>query len=109
METNTDIKPFCNLHLWTDVEPYEVVKVVSPKKVMIRKMDAVLKVAPQTFHQGGFAAHCEDNYSQRWECTSNSEYPFETITLTKKGWGKPGSHGRYKMSDKPVKFYDYNF
>lgn len=25
-----NIKPFWNLHLWTDVEPYEVVEVVSP-------------------------------------------------------------------------------
>jgi hypothetical protein len=106
---DTEIKPFCNLHLWSDIEPYEVVEVINPKKVLIRKMDAVLKVAPKTYHVGGFAAHCEDNMSQRWKCTSNPEYPLEGITLTKNGWGKTGSHGLYRMSETPQKFYDYNF
>lgn len=100
-----EIKQYCNLHLWSDIEPCEVVEVISPRKVRIRKMDAVIKTAPKEFHSGGFSGNFSDNDEQRWECKSNPENLTEVITLTKNGWGG----GRYRMSDKPVKFYDYNF
>lgn len=99
------IRKYCNLHLFTDIEPNEVVEVVSEKKVRIRTMDAVIQSAPKDFHKGGFSGNFADNNEQRWDCVSNPENPIETITLTKKGWGG----GRYRMSDEPRKFYDYNF
>lgn len=99
------IRKYCNQYFHTDIEPWEVVEVITHKKVLIRKMDSVIKSAPKEFHQGGFSGNFSDNDEQRWECKSNPENLTEVITLTKNGWGG----GRYRMSDKPVKFYDYNF
>ena len=100
-----EIKQYCNRVYHTDIDPCEVVRVINPRKVVIRKMDAVLKAAPKDLHEGGFMGNFSDNDSQKWECVSNPENPEYEITLTKKGWGG----GCYRMSDKPVKFYDYNF
>lgn len=99
------IRKYCNQYFHTDIEPWEVLEVITPKKVLIRKMDSVIKSAPKEFHAGGFSGNFSDNDEQRWECKSNPENYTEVITLTKNGWGG----GRFRMSDKPVKFYDYNF
>lgn len=98
------IKQYCNRHLFSDIMPYEVVSTVSRRKVIIREMDAILEEAPKTFHEGGFCGHF-DNSEQVWRCVSNESNPLIPITLTKKGWGQ----GMYRMSDKPMKFYDYNY
>lgn len=97
------IRTYCNYHGYSDIDPNEVVRVISHRKIEIRQMDAVLAQAPIQ-HIGGFCANTE-NDTQRWECVSNPNNPVEIITLTKKGWGQ----GRYRMSDVPKKFYDYNF
>jgi hypothetical protein len=97
------IRKYCNYHSFSDIDPCEVVRVISPRMVEIRHMDAAIKKAPE-HHLGGFLAHTE-NDTQRWVCISNQENPTEIITLTKKGW----KGGQCKMSDKPIKFYDYNF
>lgn len=97
------IRKYCNYHGYSDIDPNEVVRIISPRKIEIRAMDSVLKASP-TAHLGGFLAHTE-NDTQKWECVSNPNNPVETITLTKKGWGQ----GRFRMNDNPVKFYDYNF
>jgi len=97
------IKKYCNYHGYSDVEPYEVVKIITNKKVIIRKMDSELTQIP-TSHIGGFAAHT-NNYEQRWNITSNPNNENITITLTKNGWGK----GQFRMDNEPIKFYDYNF
>lgn len=99
------IRKYCNLHLHTDIEPNEVIEVISPKKVKIRRMQSVQKVAPKEFHEGGFLGNFADNQSQQWECVSDPEGETEIIRLTKRGWGG----GRYRMNDEPKKFYDYNF
>lgn len=99
-----EIKSFCNLHLYTDIEPYEVVQVINPKKVVIRPMHAT-KISEMKFVSGGFAGHCTNNFDQKWSFESLPDAQTITITLTKKGWGQ----GMHRMSDKPIKFYDYNF
>lgn len=106
MEANNqfEIKQYCNRYAYSDVYPCEVVKVISPRKVLLRRMDTVLKQKAVMEGVGGFAANF-DNYTQRWEYVSNPENTVFEITLTKKGWG----NGSYKMSDKPIMFYDYNF
>ena len=37
----TKIRKFANLKYWTDVEPYEVVRVISDKTVEVRLMDTI--------------------------------------------------------------------
>lgn len=98
------IRKYCNYHGYSDIDPYEVISVISPRKIVVREMDAVLVQAPTTFHGGGFLGHTE-NSEQVWECKSNETNRTIVLTLTKKGWGQ----GQYKMSDEPRKFYDYNY
>lgn len=99
------IRKFVNMHGYSDVHPYEVVRVISDKCVEIRALDTKQTVFPKNFQIGGFAAHCVDNHNQKYEYTSNPQNPVGRIRLSKKGWGL----GRYLMSDEPIKFYDYNF
>lgn len=101
----TKIRAFCNRHLYSDIEPYEVVKVISQTCVEIRRMDTEQTVFPKHFFIGGFSAHCADNYSQDYKYTSNPENGTRRIRLGKKGWDR----GNHIMSETPINFYDYNF
>jgi hypothetical protein len=102
---STKIRPFCNEYGWSDVDPYEVVRIISPNCVEIREMATEQILFPKEFHVGGFAAHCADNYNQAYKYTSDPSRPIIRIRKGKKGWG----NGKFRMSDGPKKFYDYNF
>lgn len=101
---------YANHYGYSDVTPYEVVRVISEKTIEVREMDAKrdesvkLEWAP-----GGFAGHCLNQRDQKWFITSNESNPVIRIRLSaKKGW--QDKHGRrFGLSDKPVRFYDYNF
>lgn len=97
---------YMNLHLWTDVHPYEVVRWVSDKTVELRLMDAT-RITNMEFVPGGFAAHCRNNSDQRWTYTSNQSNPVIRARLGKKGWRS--ANGRHVPSTEPLKFHDYNF
>jgi hypothetical protein len=99
----TKIRKYCNRKIGSDVKPYEVVRVISKRKVAIREMEATLINAPSSV-VGGFLAHYE-NDEQKWEIKSKPDNKEEIITLVKAGWG----YGQFRMSDKPSYFYDYNF
>lgn len=99
------IRKYCNFHGYTDIEPYEVVKVVSAKCVEIRAMDATPIELPKQFFPGGFSGHYADNRNQKYEYKSNENNSIHRIRLGKKGWDR----GQHVMSDRPHKFYDYNF
>jgi hypothetical protein len=100
----SEIKQFCNLHLYTDVEPFEVIQIINTKKVVIRPLHAT-RISEMEFVSGGFAGHCVNNYGQKWSYESLPDANTITITLTKKGWGQ----GMHKMNHNPIKFYDFNF
>ena len=101
---------YANQYGYSDVYPFEVVNVISDKTIEVREMDAErdesvkLEWAP-----GGFAGHCINQRDQKWFITSNPSNPVIRIRLSaKKGW--QDKHGRrFGLSDKPVRFYDYNF
>lgn len=101
----TKIRKYCNERLYTDVNPYEVVRVVSDKIVEVRPMHAEITKRPKEFHPGGFSGHYSDNYAQEYKYTSVEDAPIMRLHLSKQGWGR----GRFTMSDKPRKFYDFNF
>lgn len=103
----TKIRKYANLALYSDVEPYEVVRVVSEKCVEVRPMETKQIEFPKEFHVGGFSAHCSDQHRQKYEYFSNENAPVMKIRKTKKGW-RLGSM-RFYMSNAPQKFYDYNF
>lgn len=105
-----EIQAYCNSRGYTDVEPYEIVKVVSGKCVEVRAMKSVLVKAPQDFHAGGFCGHFSDNNSQEWAITSDPEAKTERVRWSEanRQW-QQGKYGRFSMSETPVKHYDYNF
>jgi hypothetical protein len=104
-----DHEGYANHYGYSDVTPYEVVRRVSDKTIEIREMDAVQDESVKLeWVAGGFAGHCINQRDQRWFITSNPENRIIRIRLGKKGW--KDKHGRkFGLSDKPVKFYDYNF
>lgn len=99
---------YANFIGYSDVEPYEVVRVVSDKCLEIRAMDAVKDESVKTqFVVGGFSA-VSDN-AQKWIITSNPANEVIRIRANKKkGWANKYGQ-RFSLSDTPCKFYDYNF
>lgn len=99
---------YLNLHLWTDIHPYEIVRWVSDETVDVRLMDAIRDVTwSPDFVPGGFCGHLRNNSDQRWTFTSNPDNPIVRVRLGKKGW--KSNLGRHVLADSPRKFHDYNF
>jgi hypothetical protein len=100
---------FMNQRGWSDVEPFEIVRVVSDKQVVVRGMTCTL--SPEWKPQmsvGGFWGHVENNRSQEWVIVSDPTAPEFRVRLGKKGW--KDAHGQqYSLADAPRKFHDYNF
>lgn len=100
---------YANRFGYSDVEPYEVVRAVSAITLEIRAMRAerAHDWKPEII-PGGFAGHCVNQHEQRWIISSDPSAPIVRIRLGKKGW-KDRHGNRYTLSDRPKKFYDYNF
>ena len=114
---------YANHYSYTDVNPYEIVRIVSEKCIEIREMNAEKIKWDMKVIQGGFSHHVVNQEKQKWNITSNENAPIFKIRLNKSGtifcsttrnhvpnyiW--KDSHGnKYHLSDNPVKFYDYNF
>jgi hypothetical protein len=107
---NPNVK-YANLVGWTDVTPFEIIKVTA-KTLTLRRMKSVLDPAwhPETI-LGGFAGHTVNNSEQRWIITSD-----ESELIVKAYLRKEGRHyryysklGRHTLNTEPVRFYDYNF
>lgn len=99
------VRKFISLYGWSDVHAYEVVRQVSKTCVEVRSLNTELILAPKEFHAGGFSGHFADNHAQKYKYTSNPEGALKKIHLGKRGWGL----GKWRMSDEPYKFHDYNF
>ena len=101
---------FANLHGYSDVNPFEVVRIVSDKTIEIRRMDTEKDESVKLeFHVGGFSAHCSNQRDQKWIITSQPDASVIRIRLSKnKGW-RDANGQRYVLADAPIKYYDYNF
>ena len=104
---NTEI--YFNHYGYSDINPFEVVRKVSDKTYEIRAMSYERDPSwNPNFTPGGFFGHVDNQSGQRWIITSNPDSEIVRIRLGKHGW--KCKHGRrFGMSEKPVKFYDYNF
>ena len=103
---------YCNLHGYSDVDPYEIIKITPSGKTMhVRAMSAERHPdwKPE-FVSGGFTAHCTNNNSQRkaWIIKSDPEGQVMTVRLQKDGSWK-SAMGRHALSTEAAKKYDYNF
>lgn len=103
---------YANQYLHSDIKPFEVVRVISEKCIVIRAMDyrEVKETAEKRRKEsvaGGYSGHI-DNSLQDWVITSNPSNPVRRIHLHKSGdWYCYGT--LYRLEDKPKRFYDFNF
>ena len=109
---------FANRHGYSDVDPYEIVRIVSDKCIEIRAMDTSENKTKMNFVAGGFSHICTNQNAQDYDYTSNPERTVFKIRLNRvskycadKIWKAASRHGggRFNISDEPYKFYDYNF
>ena len=103
---------YANRHGWSDVHPYEIIRVVSAQTLEVRALDAKLaddwkpEIIP-----GGFAGHCINQNSQRWEYCSNETCPTIRIRLSRqagRGW-RDAQGSRFRLGKSPMMYHDYNF
>ncbi len=101
---------FANKYGFTDITPYEVVRVISNRTLEVRKMDSALSEGQKPeFVVGGFAGHCTNQAELKWDITSNDQNPVVRIRLGKNGTWKDAYGHKFGLADEPIRFYDYNF
>ena len=92
---------------WSDVTPFEVIERKNEKLLVIREMTCDnVKVPSHT--PGGFSAHFE-NQEQEWNVTPDRNGRIEKIRLHKDGKWRDKHGNNYDVSDRAIKFHDYNF
>ena len=102
---------FANKIGYTDVHPFEIVRVISEKTIEVRRMKVLGFSADSPkpeFIPGGFVAHCTNNHALKYDIVSDEAGDVIRIRLGKKGWNSP-NEGKFKLSTSPWYFYDYNF
>ena len=101
---------FANHYGYSDVNPFEIIKTISDKTIEIRAMDCEKDPTwKPEWHVGGYCGHCSNQHEQKWFITSNEQNQVIRIRLNKNGVWKDKHGSKFYLSDKPVRFYDYNF
>ena len=109
-------KIYMNRLLHTDITPWEVVEMCTPRKFIIREMCAKETEESKqrriaTFEPGGFIGHT-DNYVQQWDIYPNEDQATQhdvIVRLHNDGYWYDTNGNQYEMSSTPRKFYDFNF
>jgi hypothetical protein len=104
---------YLNEILHSDVNPYEVVEMITPNKWVVRELDATLKPEArkniqESFCPGGFAGHVDNDY-QEWDIRVNEKNPLITVYRGKKNKYFKISGMPMSMTLAPIKIYDFNF
>lgn len=104
---------YLNEILHSDVNPYEVVEMITPNKWVVRALDTELKPEArkniqESFCPGGFVGHVDNDY-QEWDIRVNEKNPLITVYRGKKNkYFKIGSMPM-SLTLAPIKIYDFNF
>lgn len=101
---------YANCIGYTDITPWEVVRVINDKTIEIRPMDSVRDPnwKPEIV-AGGFTGNCVNQNEQKWIITSSDDYETSKIRLHKNGKWMDKHGGRFVLADAPRRFYDFNF
>lgn len=95
-------------YMYTDVDAYEIVKVVSDKTLEVRKMDTEHNIGHLKQYVGGFFGHVADQHNQKVTYASNPNNGVIRIRKKKNGqWGHKDM--KFGLKKKPYAFYDFNF
>lgn len=120
-DNKPEVIPFVGQHVtefhYSDRDAWEVIEVISPRRIKIRELDAELTKKPKNFIPGGFSGHFVDNYDQEYKLTSNPNNKIKTLSWRSKAkrWCEVGQQTRYskfglhQKGEQATKFYDYNF
>lgn len=107
-------KFYCNRHLYTDIQPYEVIEVQSDTQLKLRSMNYVQTQGSvdrlrESFEPGGFMGHF-DNSVQEWICTPDPKGITVIVRRHRDGhFYEPNDDIPYVLSDRPVRYRDFNF
>ena len=100
---------YANESGYSDMYPYEIVKVVSENTIEIRPMDTERDDSVELkWVSGGFAGHCVNQGQQKWFYKSNPDNPVKRIRRRKDGYFYNHCNRVY-LEQEPRKFHDYNF
>ena len=100
---------YANESGYSDMYPYEIVKVVSENTIEIRPMDTERDDSVELkWVSGGFAGHCVNQAQQKWFYKSNPDNPVRRIRRRKDGYFYNHCNRVY-LEQEPRKFHDYNF
>ena len=105
------MKQFFNQKMFSDVEPFEIIEVISPKRVKVRAMSAVLLDKP-VYNENH---RIVNNAELKYDYSSDVDGYEVIITKRKDGnWyplGQKSGHYETKFlnENKPCKYYDYTF
>jgi len=113
VELNSSPFKYASRLLHSDVIPYEIIRWTTDKCIEIREMDAVItpesnKALQESFVPGGFCGTF-DNQLQEWVCTPNENEDKIKIRQRNDGSWYDKNNNKYKLYEKPYKFYDYNY
>ena len=100
---------FANHIGYSDVNPYEITRVVGEKTLEIREMESTEKEWKKDWQVGGFSGVLTNQHDQEWEIKTDESNSVFKIRLHSNGDWKDKHGRRYKLSVRPVKFHDYNF
>ena len=116
-----EVSPFLGQHVtefhYTDRDAWEVIEIISPRRIKIRELDSECIRKPKEFYPGGFCGHYADNHSQEYKLTSNPNNKIKVLSWRSKAkrWSEVGQNTRYskfglhQKGEQATKFYDYNF
>lgn len=99
---------YANCYGFSDVTPFEIVRVVSEKTIEVRMMQAERGEWAPDFRVMGFFARVMNQRDQQWAITSDASAPVERVRLNQRGEWRNG-RGRFMLAEQPIRFYDYNF
>ena len=100
---------YANESGYSDMYPYEIVKVVSENTIEIRPMDTERDDSVELkWVSGGFAGHCVNQGQQKWFYKSNPNNSVRRIRRRKDGYFYNHCNRVY-LEQEPRKFHDYNF
>ena len=93
---------------FSDVTPFEIVRVVSAKTIEVRMMKAERGEWTPDCRVGGFMGRVMNQRDQQWTITADETAPVERIRRNTRGEWR-NARGRFELAAQPVRFYDFNF
>ena len=99
---------YASEHFYTDVQAYEIVKVISDKTLEVRRLEATYDISHLNHYAGGFCGHVENQRDQKVSFKVDTESP--VIRIRKNKYGKWSHKGRrFSLQTKPYAYRDFNF